>query len=421
MHSRFPLAQWIAAPRLSLALLVAAISACASDARLTAPDGAAAFRTFVVIGTGLSMGEQGAGVLYETQIAAWPSRLAARMDATFRVPAFRQPGCTPPLVAPLQLYRNLSGSIDPTAAGCSGRLGSDSLPANNVAMSGATAWDALHISPRTFVTQEPSLNQIRYALVLPMLGTQVTSMQGLKPTLVAVELGATEVMRAAWSGLVTVGTSYSQKTAWTLMPASVFTPVFDSIADSVAATGARAVFLGVPQVMSLPAWRAGDVLWQQRTQLAAYGVIVATDCQASTNLVNTVAKLPPLVAAARDSSKTKTLSCADVAGTADGVLTAADAALITQTVTAINAAIKAAADKRSFAYVDVPVVSSAPAYAAPAFSAATFLGTDAPFGRAISLDGVLPSAVGHELVADAVAAALNTKYGWSIAVGTSSR
>jgi hypothetical protein len=261
-----------------------------------------------------------------------------------------------------------------------------------------------------------SLDQSRYALVLPNVQTQVQAMQSQRPTLVAIELGAGEVMRAATSGLVVTGSSYAQKAPWTLMTASVFALVLDSIADSVAVTGARAVFLGVPAVMSLPAWRAGDVLWQQRAELAAYGLAVGASCQGSPNLVNTVALLPALAATARATASPQPLSCDDRPGVADGILTPAEAALITQTVTAINAAIKAAADKRKFAYADIPLYSSEVPYAAPPFSAAIFLGSDQPFGWATSLDGVQPSAYGQDLTADAVARALNARYGWKLPI-----
>jgi hypothetical protein len=398
-----------------LALLLPLIAACGGDARLTAPESTSAFARFVAVGTGLTMGEQSGGVVYESQIAAWPARLAARVDATFRVPALRTPGCTPPLVAPLSFNRTLAGSVTGTAT-CSGRLGTDALPANDVAMIGATAWDALHTTPRSFVTQAASLDQTRYPLVLPSLQTQLQSMQAQHPTLVAVELGAGEVMRAATTGLVTAGTSYTQKTAWTLMAVSAFAAAFDTIADSVKATGAKAVFLGVPAVMSLPVFQAGDVMWQQRSALASVGIAVASSCQGSANVVNTVALLPPLVAAARSAGTNQPLSCADQPGVADYVLTPSDAALISQTITAINAAIKAAADKRQIPYVDVPLLSSEIPYGAPAFSAANFLDSDAPFGLATSLDGIQPSALGHELVADRVAAALNSAYGWAIPI-----
>ena len=399
---------------LTLWLLVVAAAACGSDARVSAPAEASAFARFVAVGTGLSMGEQSGGVVYESQIAAWPAQLAARVDAPFRVPALKTPGCAPPLVAPLSIYRTLAGDVGETAASCGGKLGTDTLPANIVAVAGATAWDALHTSPRSFVTQASSLASSRYANVLPALQTQLQAMMAQKPTLVAVELGAGEVMRAVNSGLVTVGTSYTQKTAWTLMPAAVFALVIDSIADSVAATGARAIFVGVPPVMSLPVWRAGDELWQRRAQFASYGLNVAADCQGSANLVNTVAMIPALVAAARTAGIAQPLSCADRPGEADFVLTPADAALITQTVTALNAAIKTAAEKRQFAYVGVPRYWEGGTQGVPTFSAASFLGGDAPFGAGTSLDGIQPSTAGHVTITDVVAVALRTKYGLRI-------
>lgn len=399
-----------------LLFAVIAATGCGSDVRLTAPEGAAAFRRFVAVGTGLTMGEQSGGVVYESQLSSWPARLAARMDAPFRVPALRAPGCSPPLVAPLSLNRTLAGSVVAGTSGCNGRLGSDTLPANNVAMAGATAWNALHTSPRSFVTQATSLDQTRYPLVLPPVQTQLQAMQQQRPTLVAVELGAGEVMRAATSGLVVVGTSYTQKAAWTLMPAAVFAPVFDSIADSVSATRAPAVFIGVPQLMSLPAWRSGDVLWQQRTELASFGLTVASDCQGSANLVNTVAMLPPRVAAARTTGTAQAFSCADRPGEVDYVLTAADAALIAQTITALNAAIRAAAEKRGFAYADASGYFIGLRMTPTAFEATQLLGSDQPFGAGVSLDGLQPGVYGQELLADDVASQLNVKYGWAIPI-----
>lgn len=401
-------------PAILLALNL--LAACGGETRVTAPEGASAFRRFVAVGTGLTMGEQSGGVVYESQLASWPARLAARMDAPFRVPALKAPGCTPPLVAPLSLNRTLAGPLVAGATGCNGRLGSDTLPANNVAMAGATAWDALHTSPRSFAGQAASLDQMRYPFVLPPVQTQVQAMQQQRPTLVAIELGTGEVMRAASSGLVLVGTSYTQKAAWTLMPASVFAPVFDSIADSVKATRAPAVFIGVPQLMSLPAWRSGDVLWQQRTELASFGLTVAPDCQGSANLVNTVAVLPPRVAAARTTGTAQAFSCADRSGEVDYVLTSADAALIAQAIAALNAAIRAAAEKRGFAYADASGYFTGLRMTPAAFTATQFLGSDQPFGAGVSLDGLQPGVYGQELLADDVASQLNLKYGWAIPI-----
>ncbi len=400
----------------SLSLLIVAAAACGGSERVTAPAGASAFHRFVSMGTGFTMGEQSAGVVYESQLTSWPAQLAARMEATFRVPALRSPGCSPPLVAPLSIYRNLAGTVVAGATGCNGRLGSDSLPANNVAMSGATAWDALHTTPRSFVTLPSSLDQVRYPMVLPAVQTQLQAMQSQKPTLVAVELGAGEVLRAMTTGLVAVGTSYTQKTAWTLMPAAVFAPVFDSIADSVAATKAKAVFLGMPPLMSLAAFQGGDDLWRQRTALATIGVEVDADCQETRNLLNAAVLLPSLVAAARSTGKPEALSCADRPGVVDYILTPADVVLIQQTITALNGTIKAAAEKRRFAYAEPTAYWLGMPYGVAAFVTGSLLNSDAPFGQALSLDGVHPSATGQRVVADVVARALNQQYGWAIPI-----
>ncbi len=397
------------------AVLALALAACdGRDARVTAPEGASAFTRFVTIGTGFTMGEQSGGVVYESQLTSWPAYLASRVSARFRVPALKQPGCTPPLVAPLSLGRTLEGLVGPTVT-CAGKLGVDTLPANNLALSGATAWDALHASPRTFAGLV-SLDQARYALVLPPTQTQLQALQSSRPTLAAVELGTGEVRAAMLTGLVIAGTSYTQTSVWTLMPAPVFAAAFDSLADSVAATGTRAVFLGVPRLTSLPAWRTGDVVWQQRADLAAHGITAAADCAASANLVHVAVLVPALAAAARTAGAPQVLSCADRPGVADHVLTAADVQLIDQTITAMNAAIKAAASKHQFAYVDTPLFANQIPFAAPPFTATALLSSDRPFGLATSLDGFFPSAYGSDLLADAVAAALNQRYGWKIPI-----
>ena len=54
-----------------------ALASCEGSAsHVDGPKGASAFDNFVVIGTGLSMGAQSGGVLYESQIEAWPALLA---------------------------------------------------------------------------------------------------------------------------------------------------------------------------------------------------------------------------------------------------------------------------------------------------------------------------------------------------------
>src|ERR1035441_4992045 len=106
-------------PRIRAAMLAVATAAfgalalasCEGSAsHVDGPKGASAFDNFVVIGTGLSMGAQSGGVLYESQIEAWPALLAHAAGANFRMPLLRAPGCQPPRIAPLQLSVYLSGA-----------------------------------------------------------------------------------------------------------------------------------------------------------------------------------------------------------------------------------------------------------------------------------------------------------------------
>jgi len=52
---------------------------------VTAPRGVGV-PSLLAIGTGFTMGEQSGGVVHESQLTSWPAQLAARMEASFRVP-----------------------------------------------------------------------------------------------------------------------------------------------------------------------------------------------------------------------------------------------------------------------------------------------------------------------------------------------
>src|SRR5918999_4413857 len=59
------------------------------------------FATFVSLGTSNSQGVTSAGINAAGQSAAWPAQLAARVGVDFSLPLVQDPGCSPPLFAPL--------------------------------------------------------------------------------------------------------------------------------------------------------------------------------------------------------------------------------------------------------------------------------------------------------------------------------
>lgn len=387
-------------------------------ANIVGPAGSSAFSRFVAIGTATSMGMQSSGVLYDVQVRAWPSLLARQAGAPFTVPQLRAPGCSPPLVAPLQFARLLSG-VDASLgdSSCAGLFTGIVPPTNNLALAGATAWAALNLTPKV-VTAVPFTfgvgDRSRYPLVLGTTQSQVTAMRVLRPSFVSVELGTTEVLGAALSGLLVPATAYGQSTPWTYVPAAVFAPVFSAIADSVKSSGAKAVLLSVPRMSNVVSMRAGSELWADRAALLAVGIAVAADCQGSANLVATSELVPRLAARARTETAPESLSCADVPGAVDHVLTPSDVATLDQAVDQMNTQIRKLADQNGWAFGDLnTVLAQAMTERAP-YSATTQLGCVSPYGQYVSLDGVNLNAAGHQLLANAVAGAINAKYGFAI-------
>jgi hypothetical protein len=239
--------------RLSRALSATAalllLAACeGSGAHVVGPAGRETFNMYVAIGTGLSMGAQSGGVLYNSQVEAWPALLAHQAGASITTPLLRAPGCTPPLIAPLQFGTFLSGASSAARdTSCAGTLGAITPPANNVGLIGATADRALNLTPKIIAATPASYDigdRSRYPIVLGNTQSQVTAMLVESPSFVSVELGFAEVLGAATSGLVVPATAYGQPAGtYSYIPASVFSPVY-AIRRQRGARGERYCGLG---------------------------------------------------------------------------------------------------------------------------------------------------------------------------------
>src|SRR3954454_4366221 len=84
-----------------VALLVS-IGACSDSDAPTVPSTAPKmFERFVALGTSNSMGVQSAGIFAAGHGAACPAQLANRVGFPFSEPLIQDPGCGPPLAAPL--------------------------------------------------------------------------------------------------------------------------------------------------------------------------------------------------------------------------------------------------------------------------------------------------------------------------------
>ncbi len=391
------------------------VAACSDEDRTTGPVGQKSFDRYVAIGTSTSMGVQSDGVYYSTQQAAWPNLLAHQTFARFTQPLIQGPGCFSPFIAPLQLSRRLSGiafgapvgAADTTCALYPGIT----LPTNDVAIDGANTYDALRISPESTVVESVKRRR-QYRVVLPPGKSQVTAMIQQNPTLVSVELGSNEVLRGVTTGLLVPASAY--RTTFTYVPNSVWQPVYQQVLDSVIKTGAKAILVGVPNVTRIVSNRAGDELYADRIAFQSFGVIISPDCSGSTNLIFVPSKVGTAVATVRATGAAFTLSCTNVPGTQDNVLTPAEVATLTGVIAGMNAYIQAQATANGWAFLDANAVLATFVTNRETYSVAKQFGCVNPYGQFMSLDGVHPNVQGHQEIANAAADALNAKYGFAI-------
>ncbi|HUF28608.1 MAG TPA: SGNH/GDSL hydrolase family protein [Gemmatimonadaceae bacterium] len=398
--------RWAFAPAVLIAF---AIAACERDvARVTGPHGSEALARYVAIGTSLSAGVQSGGLLYSTQGRSWPALLADQSFAPFTTPAIRGPGCAPPIIAPLQFGRRLSGGSLADDDTCALLFADVSLPTNNLAVPGATTQSALTATPESF--GEQTFARMLHSRILPSGRSQVTAMMEAAPTLVSVELGANEVLGAVTSGLVVPNV--------TLVPFGTWQPLYTMVIDSVVRTGARALLATVPRVSGIVSLRTGSELWAARQQFLAFNVNLNADCDGSPNLVFTPRLVLGKVAegqALAPHGQQAQLSCANQPPSApDFILSPAEAQIVNDVVTQMNQHIQQLATLHGFALLDANVVLQQIIDERPAFNLITLLSCVYPFGQYVSLDGVHPNSDGYRLVANAAAAALNARYGFHL-------
>lgn len=350
---------------------------------------------YVAMGTSISMGVASDGVTADSQRSAWPALLAADIGAEFSVPLIAPPGCTPPLVAPLAGLRRADNSLITDTGTCAPNAPGFTLPEQNVSVSGATALAAFGA---------PANSSVPLSLrVLPQGQTQLTAMRSMSPTFVSVELGAAELL-PAMRGQLSAVTSTAD-----------FISGYGEIITALRATPAQGLLVLLPtDVRSFPAIRTSAEIASQRAAFAARNVAVSTDCDAGTNYVSLSGKLVPtlLLAAARASAGlgAAPLSCSDVAGTPDGILTSSDITALNAQVAQMNAFITNRATAAGYATFSLGSLYDT-VKSGVAFDLSTMLTSATPFGALISLDGIHPSAAGQAVLASAAKAAILQKYG----------
>lgn len=362
------------------------------------------FTRYVSLGTSISMGVQAAGVFDDAQLASLPALLAGKAGSPFSLPLVQDPGCPPPLLAPLAANLVLIGAFAAFGSGedfvtalgnvCMPLKSGITPPTNNVAISGADAHDVLYTTAAIAAAKSASRGAL-YRRVLGDNHTQVTAMLAQNPTLVTVETATNDVLPAS-TGRVAAMTPFPNWQA-----------DYDQIIAAVRSTGARAVVIGLPNnAANFPSLRRAREFFNQWPYLLTLGISVSINCYFTSNYLF----IPGYILSLLQKAPT-TATCADVPGAVDYVLTPSDINAINTRMAQMNAHMEAKANANGYAFFKISVVYDLPKVS---FNMYNVLFSSAPFGPYMSLDGIHPNKAGHGILATAAAQAISAKYGVSI-------
>jgi hypothetical protein len=418
-----------------LLLALPIVAGCYSDESLNppptppVPSGGALFQRYVSMGNSIAAGFQSGGINDSTQQRAFPVLLAAAAGADFVIPHLNMPGCPSPYVN--NVTRTHVGGVPDASyrSICYGRQ-SNTTAINNVAVPGAGVQDMFS----NFATPISTYEQLSAFF----LGgrTEIEAMQDARPTLVSVEVGPNDVLGAL------ISDANPGDPAEVTAPAT-FTTKYTELADSLAATGAKVVLFTVPDVTVIPYASKGSTYWCLRTGLCPGvpqqlppALTVSNNCapaaavsgaKGDSILIPWTKGLPRIAAAAAGAPRTLDCSVDSV------VITPSEYANMRNAVVGFNAAVTAQATAHNWAVVDVnaillaaqasgripafPDIARASSGGTVTFQGFTSLGVRFPQDSSLfSLDGFHPSSRAHRTIADALAAAINQKYGTSIPI-----
>jgi lysophospholipase L1-like esterase len=370
-------------------------------------EGSRALTWYAAIGTSVSMGWASDGVIAASQEQAWPAQLARMAHIDMKLPLIDGTGCQAPFRAPLASGLRISGeaAAAPRATlACAANQSGVTLPAQNLAVNGATTQDAL---ATTFETSTDANNKPIYARVLAPGQTQLSAFIAQKPKFATVELGANEVLGVR-SGIAIAGA--------TMFPVSAWAPIYTNVVNQVADVAKAGVLVGlIRDVRTFPAFRAGAELFADRAAfLAAFHVEVAVDCENSPNLLFVPVRVPVAVATGlgrrNAGAPPAILSCAGGPPTLqDFVLTPDEITLVNAQLAQMNVHIRSEARRVRFAHFELEELYGRANVKAP-FSVVAFMTSAEPYGPLFSLDGMHPSAEGQRVLAEAAARAVLRRY-----------
>ena len=403
----------------ALVLALPLLAGCYENDPLNAPDLSTSnglMARYISMGNSITAGYQSAGINDSTQQRSYAVLFASRANAPFFVPSLQGRGCAPPYTNNVTGARVGGG----TASTCDLRADERLFYVSNVAVPGATS-----LSPITNMGAGANSN----ALTTFILGgrTQIQAMQDADPTFVTMWIGNNDVL-----GSLTFSADPGNPALVT--PQDTFITRYDEILDSIEATGnPPTVLFSVADVSVIPYTSRGATYWCLRTGLCPgvpaapfppnFGVDISCAPSAAVPtssgefiLVPWPVGIPKIAAAAQGAPAgipQTTLNCS-----IDPVVSPTELANLQAAVAGYNAHISSAATARGMAYLDVnaALLALVGTGAIPPFPDITgaLAGGSVTFGPYFSLDGVHPSTLAHQLIADSLVSKVNSYFGTNI-------
>lgn len=376
------------------------------------------FQRYVSLGNSITAGYQSDGINDSLQVRAYPVLLAERAGAQFYAPLVMRPGCPRPFRSPLGLAGRVTAANGDTTSTC---VRIDNPPfVSNLAVPGERIGDLL-----TF----PAGNVGKLHTLLVGPNTQVQAMASARPSLVSLWIGNNDALQAGLSGNTAL-----------LTPTALFAARADSVLDAIEAAAPRdAIVIGVINPSIAPLLQPGAFYYLAYIgELSAgrpspFGRPVNANCAPGTPGGKRQVSLAIAGQPTTGPAGIPEVSCAS---NAPLVLNEDEAATVTASVNAFNTALQQGTLGRrqgggNWLYIDPMLILNpfvndparlrkcqglATATTAAQFQAA--IANTCPnlanpaigFGSLISFDGVHPSSAAQVIIANYIAAQLNTRH-----------
>jgi hypothetical protein len=371
------------------------------------------FQRYVSFGNSITAGIQSGGLSDSLQRLAYPVLLARAMGGTrFRYPSLNNPGCPTPITV---IFTNPPTRLGNLPEAFCALRGAAQPYLSNVAFPGADVLETLNSDYHT--PQPPASATDAYKLFLLGGRTELQRAREVQPTFVTVWLGNNDVLGA----ILDTGDAGQ---AADITPPATFTTEFGAFMDSLDTFGSiqGGVLIGVVQVTGAPYVSTGRAYFAASAAIPT--LTVDPNCLVGDHIpggapADSAFVLVPFhygavkVAQAAAGIPT-TLDCSD-----PHVISVPEAINMITTVALYNQTIAAAAAARGWAYLDpnplLRTLALDPTRIRPfpAFPPSPDA-VAAPFGTALSRDGIHPSTSTQKLIAQVLRDSINVHYAAAI-------